>query len=160
MRGAIAGKCVANRTLLALHVIRQNVTTRRSLFEVGDLRIAKRSEIRAKRFGSWLRIDLPATFGHFAKETSVEVRIFFCRMIVIVTVLVLVSVECVEADSWRAVGLLVAVNWITIEGIRDRQAIADHFLQMNWSDVIVVVIGPPVTTVTKITRNSPRAPWF
>lgn len=32
MRGAIAGKCVANRTLLALHVIRQNVTTRRSLF--------------------------------------------------------------------------------------------------------------------------------
>ena len=59
----------------------------------------------------------------------------------VVALLVFVAVERIETNDLRTVRFFVAVDRIAVERVSDRQSLADRLLQMDRSDVIVVVVG-------------------
>ena len=75
-------------------------------------------------------------------EATIEVGVLLRRMVVVVAGGILVAVERVEAGHRRAVRLGVAVDGIAIERPGDRLPLANLRLEMDWGEMIVVVVGP------------------
>ena len=79
-------------------------------------------------------------------KRALHIRTLHRSVVVITHLRVLMTVAFVQLANRRAIGLGEAVDWITIERIRDGHSLADHALQMQRSDVVVVIIRTTAVT--------------
>ena len=71
-------------------------------------------------------------------------------MIVVAYLLILVSMALVQFTNWRAVRLRKAIDRITVQRIGDRHPLAHHLLQMQWRNVVVIIIRASTVTAPLI----------
>ena len=108
---------------------------------VGDGRSAERTCVGTDSSGSGLGGDLAVAIFYFAVEAAVEVRIGFGGVVMVAAIGAFVAVENVELADGGAVGFSVAVDGVSIERIGYRVSVAEGFLKVERSDVVVIVVA-------------------
>ncbi len=79
--------------------------------------------------------------GDDAVKASVEVGVVFGGVVVVAAVWGCVSVEGVEVGWLLSVGTGQSVDWIAVEGVSDGGVKAEFFDEVEWGDVVVVVVA-------------------
>ena len=123
-------------------MIGQLITAGLGLFEVGNLGVAEWLARLAERLGAGLGIDLPVAFGDLAMKAPIQVGVLLRRVIVVVPGLVGVPIELIQPGDHGTIRFRVPIDRIAVEGIRNRQPRPDLLLQMDGSNVVVVIIRP------------------
>ena len=74
-------------------------------------------------------------------EASIDVRVNLLRVVVVAKGLGLVAAKLVELTWRRAVGLVVTIDGVTIEGHGDGLALAEGLLEEDGGVVVMVVVA-------------------
>ena len=138
---SVGGDRIFHRSPAAIDLVGEAARVGAGGIKANDLRSPQRRQRLAQSLSPRLRIDLPIALGHLPIEAAIEIGILLRGVVVVVALSILVATQTVEILDGRSVGLGEAVDCVAVEGIGDRFSRPHLLLQMDWWQVVVIVIG-------------------
>jgi hypothetical protein len=129
--------------LLAPHFHVETVAFVLFCLESDDLRPSPWWQRFTHPSGPRLRSDLAIDLQHLAMESTIEIGIVLGGVIVIPQLYRCVSIEFVKPHHLRSIWFREPIDGIAVQREGNRFPLPDDLLQVNGSDMVVVVISAP-----------------